>query len=327
MKKIFLISSLYLLWQSFEPFLHVLSVDTKEISTSLCFPSSGKRREPLSLLFSKADKPKVLGHPSQDVPYSSVTSKSKEQRRSEREEELVRSRFWLRVSGMTGQILIVQTMTRHHFGMHCWAWAKTSPRILLPAQILAHDCQHWPSLVLPSHNFSTVRRQKWDFSTLTCCSTRSTHHTQHNSAGWISEMNPGDNQQSRHRGGIHGNSAFFLVKKGQKLRRRKKMFITLSKMNTGVLKSNEERPKLPLWVLESNPFHIYYYIIILVTWLNGFCLQSLALRTQLSYYGGRHQVSPCHSGGDPIPSLHGIINFLSKHSPEMKLGCDPHIKF
>lgn len=38
------------------------------------------------------------------------------------------------------------------------------------------------------------------------------------------------------------------------------------------------------------------------------------------------QVSPCHSGGDPILYFHGNMNFLSKHSPEMKSGCDPHSK-
>lgn len=172
----------------------------------LCFPSSGKCREPLGLLFSKLDKPLDTHHRTFLTALSPARVKNRE---GMREEELDTSRCWLRVSGLIGQIVIVQTMTRHHFGMHCWAWTKTSPGILLPAQILACVCRHWHSLVLLSHSFSTVRRQKSDFSTLTCCSTQSTHHTRRNSAGWISEMNPGDNQQSRHRGGIHGNSALF----------------------------------------------------------------------------------------------------------------------
>ncbi|KAK4829643.1 hypothetical protein QYF61_005936 [Mycteria americana] len=72
-KKCFLMSSLNLPWCSFEPFPDILSLDLREKSSASPFPRPFLRkllramRLPLSLLFSKLDKPK-------DIPSSPFTS-------------------------------------------------------------------------------------------------------------------------------------------------------------------------------------------------------------------------------------------------------------
>ena len=78
--KCFLMSHLILPWCSFELFSHVLSLDPRGKSSAPPFPRPLLRklqrpmRSSLSLLFSKLDKPRVLGHSSQDTPSSSSTS-------------------------------------------------------------------------------------------------------------------------------------------------------------------------------------------------------------------------------------------------------------
>jgi len=79
-KKCFLMSSLNLPWGSSEPFPHVLALDPREKTSAPPSPHPLLRkpqramRSHLNLLFSTLEKPRVLSHPSQDMPSRSSNS-------------------------------------------------------------------------------------------------------------------------------------------------------------------------------------------------------------------------------------------------------------
>ena len=79
-KKCFLMSSVNLLWHSFEPFPCGLSLDTRKKNSAPPSPRPLLRmlwramRSPLSLLFSRLNNPKVLSCSSQDFPSSPFTT-------------------------------------------------------------------------------------------------------------------------------------------------------------------------------------------------------------------------------------------------------------